>query len=98
MITRARTSTKLTQAQLAEELDAKLRSIRVALLGIFLIILIGLVYFARDFLLPVVLAFLLALTLSPVVRFLQRRGVAPPLSALFIVLIALTVFCAGVSF
>jgi hypothetical protein len=42
MITRAKTSTKLTQAQLAEELDTKLRSIRFALLGIFLVLLVGL--------------------------------------------------------
>ena len=81
-----------------EELDSSLRSIRVALLGIFLIMLVGLVFFARDFLLPVVLAFLLALTLSPIVRFLQKRGVAPPISALFIVLIVLTIFFAGIFF
>jgi predicted PurR-regulated permease PerM len=98
MNTRAKASTKLTQAGLAEELDAKLRSIRFALLGIFLVLLVGLVYFARDFLLPVVLAFLLALTLSPIVRFLQRRGVAPPLSALLIVVIVIAVFCAAIFF
>lgn len=91
-------SIKLAQDQLVEELDAKLRSIRFALLGIFLIMLVGLVYFARDFLLPVVLAFLLALTLSPIVRFMQKRGVAPSISALFIVLIVLIIFCAGIFF
>ena len=89
---------KLTQYQLIEELDARLRSIRVALVGIFLIILVGLVYFARDFLLPVVLAFLLALTLSPIVRFMQKRRVAPPISALFIVLVVLSIFCTGIFF
>ena len=81
-----------------EEIDARLRSIRVALLGIFLILLVGLVFFARDFLLPVVLALLLALTLSPIVRFMQKRGVAAPISALFIVLIVLGIFCAGIFF
>ena len=94
----AKTSSKLTQVQLAEELDAKLRSIRYALLGIFLVLLVGLVYFARDFLLPVVLAFLLALTLSPIIRFLQRRGVAPPVSAMLVVLAVLAVFCAAIFF
>ena len=89
---------KLTQYQLIEDLDARLRSIRVALVGIFLIILVGLVYFARDFLLPVVLAFLLALTLSPIVRFMQKRRVAPPISALFIVLVVLSIFCTGIFF
>ena len=87
-----------TPEQLVEEIDARLRSIRVALLGIFLILLVGLVFFARDFLLPVVLALLLALTLSPIVRFMQKRGVAAPISALFIVLIVLGIFCAGNSF
>jgi predicted PurR-regulated permease PerM len=95
---RPKASTKPTQYQLIEELDARLRSIRVALLGIFLIMLVGVVYFARDFLLPVVLAFLLALTLSPIVRFMQKRRVAPPISALFIVLIVFGVFCTGVFF
>src|SRR6188474_1923868 len=98
MSMRAKTSSKLTQAQLAEELDAKLRSIRYALLGIFLVLLLGLVYFARDFLLPVVLAFLLALTLSPIIRFLQRRGVAPPVSALLVVLTVIAVFCTAIFF
>lgn len=83
---------KMTKDELVEELDASLRSIRVALLAMVLIMLVGLVYFARDFLLPVVLAFLLALTLSPIVRFMQKRGIAPPISALVIVLIAATVF------
>lgn len=87
---------RLSQVQLLDELDSRLGSIRVALLGIFLILLVGLVFFARDFLLPVVLALLLALTLSPIVRFLQKRGIAPPISALFIVLIVLSIFCAGV--
>jgi predicted PurR-regulated permease PerM len=95
---RPKAPTRLTQYQLIEELDARLRSIRVALLGIFLIMLVSLVYFARDFLLPVVLAFLLALTLSPIVRFMQKRRVAPPISALFIVLIVFSVFCTGLFF
>lgn len=77
-----------------KQLDQRLRSIRVALLGIFLILFLGFIYFARDFLLPVVIAFLLALTLSPIVRFLQKRGVAPPFSALVIVVIVISVFSA----
>ncbi len=34
-------------------------------------------YFAREFLTPIVLAFLLSLTLSPVVRFLARHSIPP---------------------
>lgn len=61
------------------------RVVRRLLLGIFLILTIYALYFARDFFLPVLLAFLLALTLSPIVRFLDRRGIAPALSATILV-------------
>ncbi|MBK1624857.1 AI-2E family transporter [Afifella marina DSM 2698] len=44
--------------------------------GLFLIALIGSLYLAKGFFLPVVLAFLFALVLSPVVRFFSRRGIA----------------------
>jgi predicted PurR-regulated permease PerM len=77
------------------EISKILRPVRVAAVGLFLIALLGLIYFARDFLLPVVLAFMLALTLSPVVRYLQKRGIAPPISALVLVLIFVGFFSAG---
>jgi predicted PurR-regulated permease PerM len=77
------------------EISKALRPIRIAAVGLFLIALTGLVYFARDFLLPVVLAFMLALTLSPIVRYLQKRGIAPPISALVLVLIFVGFFSAG---
>ena len=72
-----------------------LRTIRVAAVGLFLIALVGLVYFARDFLLPVLLAFLFALTLSPIVRYLQKRGIAPALTALVLVLSIVSAFSVG---
>ena len=77
------------------DISRTLRTVRVATVGLFLITLIGLVYFARDFLLPVVLAFMLALTLSPIVRYLQKRGIAPPISAVVLVLIFVGFFSAG---
>jgi predicted PurR-regulated permease PerM len=77
------------------EISKALRPIRIAAVGLFLIALTGLIYFARDFLLPVVLAFMLALTLSPIVRYLQKRGIAPPISALVLVLIFVGFFSAG---
>ena len=82
-------------AQLAEEVAGNLRAIRIALTGVFIIALVGLIYFARDFLLPVFLAFLLALTLSPIVRYLQKRGIAPGLTALVLVLFVVSGFSAG---
>ncbi|WP_051631078.1 AI-2E family transporter [Afifella pfennigii] len=52
-----------------------------ALIGLFLIAAVAALYLAKGFFLPVVLAFLFALTLSPVVRFLARRRVPEWLSA-----------------
>ena len=51
------------------------------LTGIFLILLIYALYFGRDFFMPVILAFLFALTLTPIVRFARKRGIPSPLSA-----------------
>ena len=81
---------------LADELAGNLRAIRIVLTGIFLIGLVGLIYFARDFLLPVFLAFLLALTLSPIVRYLQKRGIAPGFTALVLVVVVVSGFSAGI--
>jgi predicted PurR-regulated permease PerM len=78
-----------------DDLGRSLRAIRFCAIGLFLISLVGLVYFARDFLLPVVLAFLFALTLSPIVRFLQKRGVAPSVSALVLVILLVSAFSAA---
>lgn len=41
------------------------------------------------------LAFLFALTLSPIARFLQKRGIAPVFSALVLVLLLVIAFCAA---
>jgi predicted PurR-regulated permease PerM len=65
---------------------------------LLVIALLGLLYFARDFLLPVVLAFLFALTLSPIVRYLQKRGIVPAVTALVLVVTFIGVFSAGVYF
>jgi predicted PurR-regulated permease PerM len=83
------------ETQLSQEFVGSLRAIRIVLTGVFLIALVGLVYFARDFLLPVFLAFLLALTLSPIVRYLQKRGIAPGFAALVLVLLVVSGFFAG---
>ncbi len=49
--------------------------IRRLLTGLLLIAAIAAVYFARDFLMPAVFAFFIAVTLRPLVRSLSRRGV-----------------------
>jgi predicted PurR-regulated permease PerM len=83
------------QTRLSQEFAGNLRAIRIVLTGIFLVALVGLVYFARDFLLPVFLAFLLALTLRPIVRYLQKRSIAPGLTALVLVILVVSGFFAG---
>ncbi len=64
-----------------------------AAVGIFLLLLVAGFAYARVFLLPVVLAFLVTLVFTPVRRFLERLGVPPVVSALLIVgsLVALLV-------
>ena len=59
--------------------------IRYLLTGIFLLMLFATVYFAKDVLLPIVIGILLALTLSPVVRSLERTGIPSHISAVVLI-------------
>lgn len=61
-------------------------SIRFPVIGIFLILLLAALYLAREFFLPITLAFILALTLSPVVRFFKRRRIPPAFTAALLVI------------
>ena len=72
-----------------------LPSIRRSLQLIVLISLFVTAYFAKDLILPIVLGFLLALTLSPVGRALNRVGVPHPVSA-FLLVTATTLVIAAV--
>lgn len=56
-------------------------------LAILVLLFFHALYFARDFFMPVILAFLFALTLTPIVRFLGKRGIPSPVSATLLVLI-----------
>jgi predicted PurR-regulated permease PerM len=67
--------------------DDRWPSLRGLVLGIFIILMFSSLYFARDFFMPVVLAFLFAMTLTPIVRFLRKRGVPSPLSATLLVFV-----------
>jgi predicted PurR-regulated permease PerM len=62
------------------------RAVTVAIVGSFLLLLLGAVYYARGFFLPLILATLISLTFMPMVRYLARRGLPPALSALLLVL------------
>jgi predicted PurR-regulated permease PerM len=52
-------------------------------------------YFARDFLLPIVFALLLNFLLSPVVRSLARVRISPPIAAALIILVVLGLLGTG---
>ena len=65
--------------------EAQSRLVPRLLMGIFFIMGIYALYFAKDFFMPVVLAFLLTLTLTPIVRFFRKRGVPSAISATLLV-------------
>ena len=62
--------------------------IRRLLTGLLLIAAMAAVYFARDFLLPAVFAFFIAVTLRPLVRSLSRRGIPAWATTAVIVIVA----------
>ncbi|WP_324753229.1 AI-2E family transporter [Roseovarius sp. Pro17] len=72
-----------------------LPSIRRSLQVLVLIALFVTAYFARDLILPIVLGFLLALTLSPVSRGLYRAGV-PHAASGFVLISATAVLILGI--
>ncbi|WP_296591421.1 AI-2E family transporter [Methylophaga sp.] len=68
-----------------------------AVIGIFLLLLLASIAYARSFLVPVALGVLLALVFSPVRRFLERRKLPPAVSALIIVGGLITLMGLGIS-
>lgn len=74
-----------TAASETASISANSALVRCALVGIFLLAFVYALYFARDFFMPVLLAFLLALMLTPVVRALGKRGVPAAVSATLLV-------------
>lgn len=62
------------------------RAVSISIIGTFILLMIGTLYFARGFFLPVVLALLVALTFNPLVRYLSRRGIPAFASAIVLVI------------
>ena len=62
---------------------------RAATIGIFLLLFVAFLYFGRAILLPIFAAAIVALTLGPVVKAANRRGISPWITALLIVLLCL---------
>ncbi len=73
------------------------RLMRSLMIGIFIFMAVYALYFARDFFMPVILAFLLSLMLTPIVRYLKKHGVPEPLSATLLVLLSV-LFLASVGY
>ena len=71
---------------------------RWAVIGIFLLLLLAAIATARALLIPLVLSILLALVFTPVRRFLERHGIPPGFSALFITVMLVAILVAGVFF
>jgi predicted PurR-regulated permease PerM len=94
--------TEIDEADEAQQrmLSARARAYRrartVSVIGTFVILAFGCFYVAQSLLLPVILAFLLALVFSPVVRTLARYRIPQSLTALAIVLTLTTSVIAGV--
>ena len=66
------------------------------LLGLILLVIVIMgLYFARDVILPLMVGLLLALTLSPVVRALQRIGISPPVTATALIIVLSAVILVG---
>ncbi|MEI9405262.1 AI-2E family transporter [Mesorhizobium argentiipisi] len=74
------------------EARADMRLMRSLVIGIFILMTAAALYFARAFFMPVILAFLLALTLTPIVRFLRKRGIPEVVSATLLVLLSIFIF------
>src|SRR4051794_26818482 len=65
-------------------------------IGIFILLLLAGMAYAREFLMPVALAFLLSLVFTPVRRFLNRRGLPSWAAAVLVVGVLLAVIIGGV--
>ena len=74
---------------------ADMRLMRSLMVGIFILMAAAALYLARAFFMPVMLAFLLALTLTPIVRFLRKRGIPEVISATLLVLFSIFVFASA---
>lgn len=59
--------------------------VSVSIIGSFVLLLMGALWFGRGFFLPIVLGILVSLTFSPLTRFLRRRGIPALVSAILIV-------------
>jgi predicted PurR-regulated permease PerM len=69
--------------------------LRASVIGIFLMMLVAALYFAQSLLIPLALAFMLSILLSPIVRLLNRFGIPEGISAAALVLSLLGLIAVG---
>jgi hypothetical protein len=69
----------------------------IAITGLLVLAVLYTLYFARAFLLPIVLAILLDFLLSPIIRLLKRVRIPEPLGAALVVLVLLGALAACVN-
>lgn len=90
------TEAELTQDNSIEVVRTKhSRLVTVPLMGMFILSIGAVLYFAKALFLPIVLAFLLALTCSPIVRFASRWHIPAPATALILVACLLVLGLSG---
>jgi predicted PurR-regulated permease PerM len=82
--------------KLGEALRDRVEVRSVAITGLFVLAIFYTLYFARSFLLPIVLAILLDFLLSPVIRFFKRIHVPEAVAAALVVATLLGLIGAGV--
>jgi predicted PurR-regulated permease PerM len=82
--------------KLGEALRERMEIRSVAITGLFVLAVFYTVYFARPFLLPVVIALLLDFLLSPIIRFLKKMGVPESVGAAIVVAGLLGLIAGGV--
>ena len=68
------------------------KPVQFSIIGSFMILLLCAFYYAQNLLLPIVVAFLSALVLSPIVRTLKRSGIHESISAFLLVVLFAGVF------
>ncbi|HEY8258600.1 MAG TPA: AI-2E family transporter [Gemmatimonadales bacterium] len=71
--------------RLGEALRDRIEIRSIAVTGLFILAVFYTLYFARPFLLPIVLAVLLDFLLSPIIRFLKKAHVPEPVGAAVVV-------------
>ena len=72
------------------------RIVSIAIVGTFVILFLAVLYYARGFFLPVILALLITLAFMPLVRALARRGI-PPVATAILVVVAIGASLIGLS-